>query len=240
MLIELLSTSNYGQYNIKIASTIGLEPSIYLNEVLNLYEKAYKKSKLIEDEYFKVDRNYIKSVTTLSKEKQREWENFLVRLGFLSRTTEYPECVSVNLNAITTVMMGSNETLMKDIEKIRDEVTTKVDKTESTVNALMCLVYSADMTIRDAYETWIRSVLSKEGWMSRAAVTSATSNLNSFCKGNNDVLLKILEIASINGHRDINWSIENFKKTYNIHFIMTRGQEETPSQRKRLSNTEVF
>jgi hypothetical protein len=36
MLIELLSMSNYGNYNIKVAHILGLEAAIYLNELLNI------------------------------------------------------------------------------------------------------------------------------------------------------------------------------------------------------------
>ena len=39
MLIELLSSSNYVNFNIKIAQILGLKPAIYLSQIMDINEK---------------------------------------------------------------------------------------------------------------------------------------------------------------------------------------------------------
>ena len=46
MLIELLSFSNYGSYNVKLANVLGLETAVYLSEIMNINERALRKNKL--------------------------------------------------------------------------------------------------------------------------------------------------------------------------------------------------
>ena len=40
MLIDLLSTDNLANYNIKIAQVMGLHSAIYINELINISNKA--------------------------------------------------------------------------------------------------------------------------------------------------------------------------------------------------------
>ena len=52
LLIDLLSTSNYVSYNIKLAELLGLHASIYISELMNINDKSIRKNK-ITDNYFK-------------------------------------------------------------------------------------------------------------------------------------------------------------------------------------------
>ena len=84
MLIELLSTSNYVSYNIKLAELLGLHAAIYISELMNINDKAIKKNK-VDQEYFKLDRSYITSRTTIEESEQLEIEENLLKLGILER-----------------------------------------------------------------------------------------------------------------------------------------------------------
>ena len=46
MLLDLLSTDNLVNYNVKIAQIMGLHTAIYINELINISNKAIKKKKL--------------------------------------------------------------------------------------------------------------------------------------------------------------------------------------------------
>ena len=85
MLIDLLSTANYNMYNITIANKLGLHSSIYLSELMNINDKAIRKNK-IEDNYFTIDRAYIKSRTTLDEREQKELDKVLFNLGILEKS----------------------------------------------------------------------------------------------------------------------------------------------------------
>ena len=56
MLIDLLATDNQASYNIKIAQVMGLHTAIYINELINISNKATQKNKLIADKFFILDR----------------------------------------------------------------------------------------------------------------------------------------------------------------------------------------
>ena len=61
MLLDLLSLDNYVSYNIKVAEILGLHAAIYLSELMNINDKAIRKSKT-KDNFFTVDRKYITPV----------------------------------------------------------------------------------------------------------------------------------------------------------------------------------
>ena len=69
MLIDLLSTDNLANYNVKIAQVMGLHSAIYINELINISNKATQKNKLVSDKYFILDRKYITKRTNLSVEE---------------------------------------------------------------------------------------------------------------------------------------------------------------------------
>ena len=71
MLIELLSMSNYAHFNVKLAQILGLHQAIYLALIMDINEKAIRKSKIDKD-FFTIDRKYITSRTTLSEQEQRD------------------------------------------------------------------------------------------------------------------------------------------------------------------------
>ena len=56
MLIDLLATDNLANYNIKIAQIMGLHTAIYINELINISNKATQKNKLVADKFFILDR----------------------------------------------------------------------------------------------------------------------------------------------------------------------------------------
>ena len=115
MLIELLSMSNYGNYNIKVAQILGLETAVYLNELMNINEKAVRKKK-IDDNIFIVDRQYIQSRTTIEPLRQEELETNLIKLGILEKTDKSNN-INLNITALTSILAAPEEDL-KGIAKI--------------------------------------------------------------------------------------------------------------------------
>ena len=93
MLLDLLSMDNYVSYNIKVAEILGLHPAIYLSELMNINDKAIKKSKTKEN-YFTVDRSYITRRTTLSKEEQLKIDKQLFEIGLLKPNSDCKDSIS--------------------------------------------------------------------------------------------------------------------------------------------------
>lgn len=238
MLCELLSLSNYGYFNISLATIIGLEPAIYVGELINLNEKALRKEKL-ENNFFRVDRSYIQKRTTLTSEKQRDIDVALLRIGILEKHPEKSNYFALNTNVITTLVSSPDEKMLKAVSTIGKKCTAKRTKHEMDVEALLMYVIEPDEILKELYSGWIDSVVTKDGWMSKVSVTEGQRYLHNFSQGNKDIERRVLEIASINGHRDMNWSIQRYVADTGQQLILTPQQKSAPIARKRLGD-EVF
>lgn len=218
MLIELLSMANYGNYNIKLAHILGLEAAIYLNELMNINEKALRKNKL-SDNIFVIDRNYIESRTTLSPTKQQELESTLIKLGILE-IVEIANNINLNISALTAILAAPEEDL-KSIEKIVKKTKSSNNKTtkqQQCIQALKQNIVTTNDELVNAYHEWIEAVVAKNNWMSKKAVVNGQQLVDDFSQRNLDIALKLLDIATTNGWADMSWAINSFKRNYNISY----------------------
>ena len=207
MLIDLLSLSNYGYYNVSIANILGLETAIYLGILLDINSKAIRKNK-INGNQFSIDRGWIKSRTTLDEEKQRSIEKLLCSVGILEGSQEDTDSFSINISALHTIVGSDNEDVIKDVKKI---ISKKAN------------IVTSNAELREAYCDWIDAVMAKQGWMSKKSVVVAQSVIDDFADHNLDVALKIIEIASINGYRDMEWALNSYKQNYNIKYKVEKS-----------------
>ena len=117
MLIELLSMSNYVNFNIKLAEILGLHPAIYLSQIMDINEKALRKDKVNEN-FFTIDREYITKRTTLPESEQVEIENNLIKIGVLERSKDNASTICLNITVLTSILMSPDEDLVKDISNL--------------------------------------------------------------------------------------------------------------------------
>lgn len=247
MLIELLSMSNYVHFNVKLAQILGLNASIYLSQLMDINEKAIRKDKMNEN-FFTIDRSYIEKRTTLNEDTQKDIENNLIKIGVLERSSDNADMLLLNITVLTSIMMSPDEDLIKNVSKLAKVKNTKT-KQQKIVENLKSNIVTINPELRQAYFDWIDTVYAKDGFMTKQAVISAQSTIDSFSNRNLDVALKILEIASINGYRDVQWAINNYNKEFKVGYSFSSTNTNlltTPSPttdpivaRKRLSD-EVF
>lgn len=239
MLIDLLSMSNYVHFNVKLAQILGLHSSIYLSQIMDINEKAIRKNKMNEN-YFTIDREYITSRTTIPEKEQKEIENNLIKIGVLERSTDDVNTLQLNITVLTSILMSPDEDLIKEISNLAKPKQSKT-KAEKIIENLKSNIVTINPELRQAYFDWIDAVYSKDGFMTKAAVVAAQGNVDKFSNRNLDIALKVLEIATINGYRDITWAINNYNKDYRVNFTVAASQpvNNTPPVRKRLG-TEVF
>ena len=243
MLIELLSSSNYVNFNIKLAQILGLKTAIYLSQIMDINEKAIRKNK-VDNDYFTIDRKYIESRTTLTKDEQVSIEKDLFDIGILEKSEEKRNTICLNITVLTSIMMNPDEDLLKDISSLSK---TKKKKTKSEVieENLKNNILTTNIELRDAYYEWIESVIAKRGMMTKAAVIHAQPTLDKFSNRNLDVALKVLEIASIHGYEDINWAINTYNKDFKVGYtvptnpVKQRVNTFSPAPRSRMGD-EIF
>ena len=239
MLIELLSTSNYVSYNIKLAELLGLHAAIYISELMNITDKAIRKSKL-NDNYFKLKREYITSRTTLDEKEQLDIEQNLVKLGILEKG-DTEDDLSLNLTTLTTLLMSTDEQLIDNVKKLtkmRNKV-PKATKAEKIKEELKTNIVTDNPELRDAYGEWIDAVYAKQGWMSKKAVMAAQNVVDTFSNRNLDIALKLLEIASINGYRDLEWAVNVYKRQHIVTYKVAPTNPQ-PAMRSTELSSEVF
>lgn len=239
MLIELLSTSNYVSYNIKLAQLLGLHTAIYISELMNVNDKAIRKNKL-NDNYFNLKRQYITSRTTLTEEEQLNIEQNLLKLGILQKG-ETEDDLLLNISTLTTIMMSTDEQLLDDVKEIikpkkRKSKSTKAEKIKDNLKAY---IITTNEELKTAYENWIEAVYDKDGFMSKVCVTSAQQVVDEFSSRNLDVALELLKIASTHCYRDMTWAINVYKKQYTATYRVQPTTRNVPIRNTELS-TEVF
>lgn len=243
MLIELLSTSNYVSYNIKLAEVLGLHYAIYISELTSINDKAIKKEK-VDGKSFTIDREYIKKRTTFSEEEQIDIENNLIKLGILDKTDNEKDSIVLNITTLTTLMMSADEELIdnvKSLSKMKNKSQPKATAAEKIRQQLKSNIITTNQELKEAYEDWIDSVYAKQGWMSKKSVVVGQQVVDNFSQRNLDVALKLLEIASINAYRDMEWAVNKYREEYNISYkIKPNLPTFTVSPSNRELSEEVF
>lgn len=242
MLIELLSMSNYVHFNVKLAEILGLHTAIYLGQITDINEKAIRKNK-VDENFFTIDREYITKRTTIPEKEQKDIENNLIKIGILERSNKDSNTLLLNLTVLTSILMSPDEDLLKNVENLAKPKKSKT-KAEKIIENLKENIITTNPELRQAYFDWIDAVYAKDGFMTKAAVIAAQSNIDKFSQRNLDIALKVLEIATINGYRDITWAINNYNKDYRVGYSVApqpevRTTQSAPPPRKRLSD-EVF
>lgn len=240
MLIDLLSMDNYVSYNIKVAEIFGLHPAIYLSELMNINEKATRKSKLGKDEAFTVDRKYIEKRTTLTKAEQLKIDESFKEIGLLKVDESNQNVLILDLTVLTTILTGGKE-LVKELKVLTAKIAKpRKSKDEAIKDELKSNIQATNPELYEAYCDWIDAVYAKQGWMSALSVRVAQKSIDEVSQRNLDVALKILEIAAIGGYRDMEWAINTYKKDYEPTFRLKYTKQAPEARSTQDLSEEVF
>ena len=241
MLLDLLSLDNYVSYNIKVAEVLGLHPAIYLSELMNINDKAIKKSKL-KDNFFTVDRKYITKRTTLTSVEQQDIDKQFFDIGLLKINPDDKNTMTLDLAVLTSILAG-DEKIIKDLKKLVS-ATNKLNKSkkktkqEEECDLMKSYIKTTNTELYAAYCEWIDAVYSKVGWMSKKAVEVGERLVDENSNHNLDVALKIVEIATVNGYKDMTWAVDLFKKNYQPTYDIK--PVSVPQERATGFGSEVF
>lgn len=217
MLIELLSPSNYVSFNVKLAEILGLQSAIYISELMNINDKAIRKSKM-NDSGFSLDRDYVRKRTTLTVEEQLDIEQNLIKLSIIEKPTDDVNCIVLNINILTALLMSTDDELLDNVEKLSKLKTkkSKATKAEAIRQNLKTNILTTNMELVEAYSDWIDAVYAKQGWMSKKAVTLGQSVVDKFSNHDLDVALTVISIAAMHGYVDMQWAINKYSEQYKV------------------------
>lgn len=230
-LIPLLTMDNYISFNISLANTLGLKEAVYISELLNINDKAVRKSKTTND-FFTVDRKYIQSRTTITEAEQLKIDKSLFELGLLKQSEENANTINLDINVLMSVVTA-DDAVIADLRKIVSKLNKpkKLTKQDQEKELVKAVIKTTNVELRAAYEEWVDSVYAKLGWMSRKAVTVAETLVDETADHDLDVALKILEIATVNGYKDITWAVKQYQENFQVSYRI----KSQPKQQQRAT-----
>lgn len=216
MLIELLASDNYVCYNRRLAEILGVKAAIYLSEILNINDKAFRKKAFDEDNYFDLDRDYFTKRTALTTDEQLEIEANLVKLQIISKPSKDSCKIYIDTSMIVSLISSEDEQLINSVQNVArlKESVSKRNKAESIKSKLKEKVVAQNEELSKAYYEWIEAVYAKQGWMNSQNVISAQSTVDNFSNRDLDKALELIHIATENGYRDMNWAIRVYNERH--------------------------
>lgn len=210
---NLISTSNYGEFNITLAHILGLHTAIYLNALLEIGEKAERKLTM-DNGAIVVNRDYIESRTTLPVEEQLEIDKKLAKLDVL-KIGKDPNMLEIDVQMIMSMFIADKpvvDNLKKVVTKLSK--TKKQLKEEGIIFNLQKKVTTTQEELKSAYYEWINSVVSRYGQMSPTAVEWGQQLVDNYANHNLDLALYIVKLAAVHGDKDMKWTIDRYEKDY--------------------------
>lgn len=211
MLLDLLSTDQFGMYNVNVAKIVGLNQAIYLNELLNINKKAIQKNRVTEDGCFVIDRKYITNRTTFSEKAQTDIEDSLKSLSLLIGGKTH-NTVKVNVPLLSELLSCQDD---KEICKIQDIIYNNSTNPKAKMSYfLYSKIDPSNTELMEDYKNWIDSVIAKDGWMSVDAVSYGQRIVKDFSHGDTTLAKQLINIASINGYRNMTWAVSSWKRDH--------------------------
>lgn len=216
MLLDLLNTNDYISFNVQLAKIFGLSSAVYCSELINIYQKAIRKNKLIDGRFFKLDRKYMSGRTTLSVEEQLLSDSQLMKIGLLEKHRDNPDLLRLDVNMLVSILSEEDESVIKELSgklKIKTKSEVKETKRQSVINALKNSIECSNYELLTALRNWVDSIYEKpNGYLSKTAIKSFQDTLNNYTQGDLDLALRLVEIASIQGYKDCSWAINVYER----------------------------
>lgn len=237
MLINLLANDNNESYNIYVAKRFGLNTSVYLSILMNINQKAILKGK-IENDYFKVDRKYIETRSTLSKKDQLDIDKKLSEFKIISKNSE--DEIKLDIMLLASLLMDDNEHFINDVRSnFIDSKVKKRVKTEYAIENIKKHIRTTNPELRLAWEEWIAEIYSKKGMNVKTLqeMESKVDNGTLLPNGMHDLnkALDIVNMATSRDWKDVKFAVDYFNSIQNtvhsdINYIIPDNFEQVSDE----------
>jgi hypothetical protein len=244
MLLDVFDNDNSISVNYRTIQIFGLPTAVYLTELINIYKKATRKNKLIDDNYFKVDRKYISNILCLTPEEQIVCDLNLVKTSVLKKSNDNPDILKLDIKLYLSLLTSEDFKLYDDVKKqmkIQKPKGTKESQRQQYINVLKSSIDCSNYELLTALRDWVDGVYARpNGFLSKSAVKIFQDTLNNYTKGNLDIALRIVQIATVQGYRDCTWAINMFEDSEKRRLKQlnnsVRVTEQKVSDKKELSD----
>ena len=212
MLLDLLRTDNYVSFNKRLAHIIGLEQSIYVNQIINIMGKAEKKDKVYENGFIRLDRQYIFEQTTITLEKQLELEKGLKEIKLLETDFEDPDLLKIDTQLLADLTSNEDVSINTDFSSILQN-NKRLDT--RTKNLLRLDNYSRfidtnNIELTHALKDWIMSLLEGNKPVNKNVVIKFQDDLFNYTQGKLQDALDLVRIATNHAYNTFSWCTKEF------------------------------
>lgn len=220
MLIDILNSNNYISFNITIAKVFGLNAAVYCSELLNIYKKCELKNKFVDDNYFKLDRKYIFDRTSLSIEDQIKVDANLMKVNIISKHKDDPDIIKFDFELLYSIASSEDLKLLDKVSKkvkINSPKGTRESMRQRMINDVKNSIECSNYELLTALRNWVDSIFANpNGYLSKSVVKIFQTTLNNYTKGDLDLALRIVEIATTQGYKNCEWAINVYEKDMKI------------------------
>lgn len=242
MFVDLLNSYNYLMVNMTAIKIFGLNISVYCAELLNIYKRTFLKKKLIEDKYFEIDRKFIKEQTSLTEEDQLACDLNLKKIDLISYyNNENHNIISFDFEKFASLITSEDINFIKNISKsvkINTPRGIKETKKQAILDNLKTNINSDNQQLNGALSDWLEVIYNKQGWASKKSVELFQQTLHDYTKGDLQLALKIVEIATVNGLRDCSWAINNYEQSLKKNTSSVRITNQKVATKDTISTEE--
>ena len=244
MLLDVFDNDNSISVNYKTIQIFGLPTAVYLTELINIYKKAYRKNKLVEDDYFKVDRKYINNVLSLTPEEQIVCDLNLIKTAVLKKSNDNPDILKLDIKLYLSLLTADDFKLYEDVKKqmkVQKPKGTRESQRQQYINMLKNSIECSNYELLTALRDWVDGVYARpNGFLSKSAIKIFQDTLNNYTQGDLDVALRIVQIATVQGYRECQWAINMFedseKRKRKQENSQVRVTEQKVATKKDLSD----
>jgi hypothetical protein len=216
MLIDIMSPYSYLQVNTKMISVFGLNVAAYWAELLNIYPRVIKKKKdevIQANGFFTIDRDYIKSRTSLDLAEQAKCDKALVNVGALAVSEENPNFICISLNRMFEILSEDDSAVLLSVQKqAKSKKANSAETKALMIRAnLKKAVICSDTDLTTAYYTWVDAIMDSKNVLTKAALEIFVRTVENYSTSKL-VKLKIIEIATVHSYRDAQWAINMYER----------------------------
>lgn len=216
MLIDLLNSANYLMVNMEAIRIFGLNTAVYCSELLNIYKKAVVKKKMVNDVYFKIDREYIKKQTSLEIEDQLKCDLNLRKVHIITPDEKNPDIVKFDVEVYASILSSEDVKLLDKVSakvKVANPKNVKQTQRDRIIVSLKQAIECKTISILQKMQEWIDSIMADpKRFLSKQQVIAFKNRIDEYCNGDEQKALDIINIATIHGYVDCQWAINLYER----------------------------
>ena len=151
--------------------------------------------------------------TTISLEDQLKVDDICCKNELMFKHDDNPDILKLNIKMLVQILSAEDEKLINDLQKCFQKKPSKETKKIAITKALQDSIVCSNYELLTALRNWVESICSKpNGFLSKTVIETFQNTLNNYTKGDLDLALRLVEIATIQGYKDCSWAINVYER----------------------------